>query len=427
MLTKEDNEILTRVGPGTLMGNLLRRYWVPALLSLEVPEPDSPPVRVRILGVDLVAFRDTAGKVGLFVQACPHRGASLFFGRNEEDGLRCVYHGWKFDVTGACMDMPSEPAESNFKNKVRVVAYPTHEWNGYVWAYMGPPETMKPFREPAPSLPREQWPVYRVLSECNWVQALEGNIDTSHISYLHRNLDHFTMEPDDTDKPGVPTNEMSTFIRGHDRAPRVEIQDTWYGFRYAGLRTTPNGYLHVRMTEYILPFTTRVATLPLSNTLGFGSMIPRDDYTCWRGAGGATVERTGLHSSPRGGIAPSDQSKANDFLIDREKQKSFSYTGIMGIGQQDMAVTESMGPIYERTNERLGTTDRAIIRMRRLLIKAAKELENGIEPVTADTSLPYEDIRSAERIILPTEDWRKLGTEEDPLVAEMAATPQVAG
>jgi nitrite reductase/ring-hydroxylating ferredoxin subunit len=394
---------------------------------LELPEPDSPPVRVRILGEDLVAFRDTAGSVGLFVQACPHRGASLFFGRNEEEGLRCVYHGWKFDVTGACVDMPSEPAESNFKNKVRVTAYPTHEWNGYVWAYMGPAETMKPFREPAPSLPREQWPVYRVLSECNWVQALEGNIDTSHISYLHRNLDHFTMEPDDTDRPGVPTNEMSTFIRAHDRAPRVEVEDTWYGFRYAGLRTTPKGYLHVRLTEFILPFTTRVATLPLSNTLGFGSMIPRDDYTCWRGAGAATVERTGVQVAPKGGIAPSTQNQRNDFLIDREKQKTFSYTGIAGINYQDMAVTESMGPIYERTNERLGTTDRAIIRMRRLLIKAAKELANGIEPVTADTSLPYENIRSAERIILPTEDWRKLGTEEDPLVAEMEAMPQVAG
>ncbi len=131
MLTKEDNEILTQVGPGTMMGNLLRRYWTPALLSSEVPEPDSPPVRVRILGEDLVAFRDTEGRVGLFKQACPHRGASMFFGRNEEAGLRCVYHGWKFDVNGECVDMPSEPAESNFKNKVRIAAYPTHESGGH--------------------------------------------------------------------------------------------------------------------------------------------------------------------------------------------------------------------------------------------------------------------------------------------------------
>ena len=424
MLSSEDNQILTRVGPGTLMGTLLRRYWMPALLSLEVPQPDSPPVRVRILAEDLVAFRDTAGRVGLFVQSCPHRGASLFFGRNEDEGLRCVYHGWKFDTSGACVDMPSEPAESNFKNKVRVTAYPTHEWNGYVWAYMGPPETMKPFREPSPSIPREQWPTARVLSECNWVQALEGNIDTSHISYLHRNLEQFHLEPDDTDRPGVPSNEMSTFIRSFDRAPRVEVQDTWYGFRYAGLRRTPAGYTHVRMTEVILPFTTRVATIPVSNTFGFGSMVPIDDYNCWRGTANGGVRggpAGGDGVVPKGGIAPRTQNQANDFLLDREKQKTFSYTGILGINQQDMAVTESMGPIYDRSHEHLGTTDQAIIRLRRKLIAAAKDLARGIEPPTADTSLPLEKIRSAERIILPTEDWRKLGTEEDPVVQQMEA------
>jgi phthalate 4,5-dioxygenase oxygenase subunit len=423
MLSQSDNEILTRIGPGTLMGNLLRRYWVPALLSLEVPQPDSPPVRVKILGEDLVGFRDSKGDVGLFVQACPHRGASLFFGRNEEEGLRCVYHGWKFDTAGACIDMPSEPAESNFKNKVRVTAYPTHEWNGYVWAYMGPADKMYPFREPAPSVPRSQWPTARVLSECNWVQALEGNIDTSHISYLHRNLEHYNMEPDETDRPGAPSNEMSTFIRAKDRTPRVEVQDTWYGFRYAGLRTTPKGYTHVRMTEVILPWTTRVATLPLSNTLGFGSMVPRDDYTCWRGAGGMNVANTGSEEVPKGGIAQLPGNQRNDFLIDREKQRNFSYTGITGINQQDMAVTESMGTIYDRGSEHLGTTDGAIIRMRRQLIKAAKDLAQGIEPATADTSLPFEKVRSAERIILPTEDWRKLGTEEDPMVTALSLEP----
>jgi phthalate 4,5-dioxygenase len=424
MLSQQDNEILTRVGPGTLMGTLLRRYWMPALLSLEVPEPDSPPVRVRILAEDLVAFRDSSGRVGLFTNSCPHRGASMFFGRNEEDGLRCVYHGWKFDVTGACVDMPSEPAESNFKNKVRTTAYPTHEWNGYVWAYMGPPETMQPFREPAPSTPREQWPTARVLSECNWVQALEGNIDTSHISYLHRNLEHFDLAPDDTDRPGVPSNEMSTFIRAHDRAPRVEVQETWYGFRYAGIRTTPAGYTHIRMTEFILPFTTRVAQIPLSNNFSLGSMVPIDDYNCWRGAivpGGPRAEQAGISDNnvPKGGVAPRTQNAANDFLIDREKQKTFSYTGIVGINQQDMAVTESMGAIYQRHQEHLGTTDRAIIKLRRMLIDAAKNLAKGIEPPTADTSLPLEKIRSAERIILRGEDWRELATDKDPLYREM--------
>jgi phenylpropionate dioxygenase-like ring-hydroxylating dioxygenase large terminal subunit len=448
MLSVEDNEILTRVGPGTLMGNLLRRFWVPALLSLEVPEPDSPPVRVRILGEDLIGFRATNGEVGLVANACPHRGASLFFGRNEESGLRCVYHGWKFDVTGACVDMPSEPAESNFKSKVHVLAYPTHEWNGYVWAFMGPPDKMYLFREIGPPVPREQWPTGRVLSECNWVQALEGNIDSSHISYLHRNLDELGLQSDETDKPGVPSNRMSTVARGYDRAPRIELVETWYGFRYAGLRTTPNGYTHVRLTEYILPWTTRVSQLPLSNGFSFASMVPRDDYTCWRGASGR-VRRTPQAASAAGavraydqeylasigafsdtvqagGIAPRPQRKDNDYLLDRDKQKAYNYTGIVGTGQQDMAVTESMGEIYDRSHEHLGTTDGAIIMMRRQLIRAAKNLARGIEPATADTSLPLEKILSAERIILPEDDWTKLGTDEDPLVAEkLAPTPLV--
>jgi phthalate 4,5-dioxygenase len=427
MLSNEDNEILTRVGPGTMMGNLLRRFWVPAFLSLEVPEPDCPPVRVKILSEDLVGFRTTSGKTGLVTQSCPHRGASVFFGRNEEEGLRCVYHGWKFDVTGRCVEMPSEPAESNFKDKVRIRAYPTHEWNGYVWAFMGPPEKMYPFRELGQAQPREQWPTGRVLSECNWVQALEGNIDTSHISYLHRNLDQLHMDPDETDRPGVPSDTFSYFIRGYDRAPQVDVEDTWYGFRYAGIRRTPNGHEHVRMTEYILPWTTRVANLPLSNGFSFASMVPRDDYTCWRGAVGGGRRRPGTAPDPEvetvqtGGIALRPQNKANDFLLDREKQKTFSYSGILGTGQQDMAVTESMGEIYDRNHEHLGTSDRAIIMMRRKLIKAAKDLVQGIEPPTADTSLPFENILSAERIIPAGEDWRKLGTDADPLVAELVA------
>jgi phthalate 4,5-dioxygenase oxygenase subunit len=432
VLSQEDNEILTRVGPGTMMGDLLRRFWVPAYLSLEVPEPDSPPVRVKILGEDLIGFRDSQGRTGLVAQACPHRGASLFFGRNEESGLRCVYHGWKFDVSGKCVDMPSEPPESSFRDKVRATAYPAHEWNGFVWAYMGPPETMRPFRELGPALSRDQWPTGRVLSECNWVQALEGNIDTSHISYLHRNLDQFHMEPDDTDRPGVPSDTFSYFIRGYDRAPSVEVEETWYGFRYAGIRRTPKGHLHVRMTEYILPWTTRVASLPLSNGFSFASMVPRDDYSCWRGAVGGGRRRAGMVPDSSldvvqpGGIAPRPQRQDNDFLLDREKQRTFSYSGILGTGQQDMAVTESMGAIYDRGHEHLGTTDRAIIMMRRKLIQAAKDLARGIEPPTVDTSLPLDKILSAERIIPANDDWRKLGTEQDPLVAQLVApTPLV--
>src|SRR5436190_13561159 len=186
MLTQEDNEILCRIGPGTLMGNLLRRYWPPCMLSNELAEPDCPPVRVRILGEDLVAFRDTRGDVGLFVQSCPHRGASMFFGRNEEQGLRCVYHGWKFDTTGACVDMPSEPAESNFKNKVRTVAYPCRERNGIVWAYMGPRSA-----DNLPGLPHleanmlgeGETDMYLLYLDNNWMQGWEGEMDTVHAAF----------------------------------------------------------------------------------------------------------------------------------------------------------------------------------------------------------------------------------------------------
>ncbi len=426
MLSNADNELLTRVGPGTPMGALLRRYWMPGPLSSEVPSPDSPPVRVRLLGEDLIAFRDTTGRVGLVANSCPHRGASLFFGRNEEAGLRCVYHGWKFDTTGACVDMPSEPAESNFKSKVRVLAYPTHESGGVVWTYMGPPEKMTPFRDfGSDALKPEQWQASKILSECNWVQGLEGNLDTVHISFLHRNLADFEVPADETDEPGVPSPQMSTFMRGRKQAPRLEVSDMWYGFRYAGLRDTPNGHVHVRLTDFIMPFICYISNIPLGGASAL-MMVPIDDNYYWRMSftvkpdqrapqGGAGASQVVGRPS---GIQERTQTFKNDFLLDREAQRSFSYTGIKGIGQQDMAVTESMGSIYDRSREHLGTTDSAVIRMRRMLVSAAKNVAQGIDPPGVEPDMPYADIRSAERIITKDEDWRLLGTSVDPYVKE---------
>src|ERR671937_275405 len=186
MLKQEENELITRVGPGTPMGNLMREYWVPAMLSSELPAPDCDPVRVMLLGEQLIAFRDTSGKVGLIQNNCPHRGASLFFGRNEENGLRCVYHGWKFDAQGNCVDMPNEPAESDFKTKVRARAYATQERGGIVWTYMGPKRAPPPLPDlEANMLPDGAWQVGAIQRECNWLQALEGDIDTSHLGFLH--------------------------------------------------------------------------------------------------------------------------------------------------------------------------------------------------------------------------------------------------
>jgi phenylpropionate dioxygenase-like ring-hydroxylating dioxygenase large terminal subunit len=426
MLTTEDNEILTRVGPGTLMGNLLRRYWTPALLSTEVPAPDSPPVRVRLLGEDLVAFRDTNGTVGLLAQNCPHRGASLFFGRNEECGLRCVYHGWKFDVDGSCVDMPSEPAESNFKSKVRATAYPTHESGGVIWAYLGPQETQPGFRDfGSEDLPREEWRASKVLGTCNWLQGLEGNVDTAHIGFLHRSFANLRAPYNaEEDRPGTLSTQLSYLIWGHDPAPRLEVEPTWYGFRYAGLRRTPNGHTHARVTDFIMPYLTYIATIPFGGTMCI-LMVPRDDESHWRWH----VLMKPLHpsaqrlgSSRMGGIIERSQWAANDYLIDREAQRTESYSGIAGGAlPQDQAMTESMGAIYDRTKEHLGTTDRAIIHMRRLLINSAKDLARGIEPIGVDASLPYKTIRSAEKILAAGEDWRLLGTDEDPAVIELTA------
>jgi phenylpropionate dioxygenase-like ring-hydroxylating dioxygenase large terminal subunit len=437
MLSDADNEILTRVGPGTPMGNLLRRYWMPCLLSNEIPEADGAPVRVRILGEDLVAFRDSEGRAGMFVQACPHRGASMFFGRNEEAGLRCVYHGWKFDVSGACVDMPSEPAESNFKSKVRIRAYPTVESGGIVWAYMGPPEKQPAFRDfIGENLEPEEWSARKLASDCNWVQGLEGNLDTAHISFLHRSLADFSRQGDDTDRPGYPSETMSTVIRGGDQAPAIEVEDTWYGFRYAGLRKTPAGYTHARVTDFIMPFGCYIATTPVGGD-NLLMMVPIDDdhffrlsFTTKRAMKAPGYEKLannamGARSAPMPPPPPSPfperQSLANDFFIDREAQKSVSYTGIRGIPQQDMAVTESMGAIYDRSHEHLGRTDAAVIRMRRMLIKAAMDLENGIEPPALDASMPFTSIRSAEKVLEPDEDWRRLGTEGDPVLAQVVA------
>ena len=432
MLSPEDNATLTRVGPGTPIGNLLRRYWLPALLSAELPEADCPPVRVRLLCEDLVAFRDSSGAVGLLAQACPHRGASLFFGRNEEQGLRCVYHGWKFDREGNCVDMPSEPAESNFKSKVHARAYPTHESGGIVWTYMGPAEKMTGFRDfGSDALPREQWRASKMLSYCNYVQSMEGNLDTAHISYLHRNLDERNIEDDGTDKPGYSSQSMSSRIRSLDRTPRIEIEDTWYGYRYAGIRTTPRGHTHVRVTDYALPVMTFVSALPVGG--GCGMFVPIDDNTCWRyniamhadgGSAGRVdpIAQAKLQQAPAKNVAPGQSQRytetENDYLLDREDQKTRTYTGIPGTVQQDLAVTESMGSIYDRSSEHLGQTDLAIIRMRQLLLKAARDLEEGIEPPAIDPLLPYREIRSAEKILEAGEDWRRLGTPADPVIAE---------
>src|SRR5438445_1493607 len=381
MLRREDNELVTRVGPGTPMGLTLRRYWMPALLSSELPHADGDPLRVRVLGEDLVAFRDSNGSVGLIQNNCPHRGASLFFGRNEEGGIRCVYHGWKFDVSGQCLDMP---AESDFRSKVAARAYPTTEKAGVVWTYMGPPER----QPPVPDLEWMRAPagycwISRTYQSCNYLQAMEGGLDTSHSSFLHR---EFT--PDGLANP-----------RARSTAPRLEVLNTDYGYMYASIRHLPDDKQnYVRVYHYVMPFyQLRAGGSPksLGNTDGH-MWVPIDDVTCWTynfhfsHAGPLAYEEwqrvehqmgRGLAEDYTPGTFKLKANATNDYGLSRERQRTVNYTGIQGTNTQDFAVQESMGAIYDRTREHLGSADTAIIQMRRLLLEAVRDVAEGRDPI----------------------------------------------
>jgi phenylpropionate dioxygenase-like ring-hydroxylating dioxygenase large terminal subunit len=374
------------------MGELLRQYWLPFLPSTELPAPDGPPKKVRLLGEDLVAFRDTQGRVGLVGENCPHRGASLFFGRNEECGLRCVYHGWKFDVTGRCVDMPNEPAESLFKDKVRARAYPCRDVNGVVWTYMGPRSEAPPF--PAfevNTLPPEQvYPPLVMMEECNWVQALEGDIDSSHIDYVHAKL-------------RADGKHRGTFHR--DKQPRLELLPTDYGACYSARRHWDvDGLFWHRITQFIMPFFSMIAASD-PNIVSARAWVPLDDnhnlQIMMRGRLDRPVtdqerEQTRNPFVAWGGYLESTSDPRtrhytranlhNDYLVDRRLAREELMIGIpFLVNLQDRAMTETMGPIYDRTQEHLGTTDAMVIYVRRRLIEAARALrDQGVSPANVD-------------------------------------------
>ena len=369
MVTKELNELITRIGPGTPMGDTIRRYWLPALLSFEIPEPDCPPARVKLLGEDLVAFRDTKGRIGLIQEFCAHRLASLWLGRNEECGLRCVYHGWKYDVDGNCVDQMNEPRQ--FADKVKLTAYPTVEMGGMIWAYMGPKDKMPP----PPKFELTQVPethryTTKVVQECNWLQALEGGIDTSHAPILHRTI------TTNTSQPGVGFN--SAFVQGS--APELEVDLTDYGYRYYGIRALGDKGNFVRAYHFVLPFTQLRPGGGTKPMVDGHFWMPMDDhnvmvynwgYTYGEEALGpedwelrGTGNNFGTDIDVENGFR-SIRNKQNDYMIDREVQKNETFTGIRGVNAQDRAVQESMGPIVDRTREFLGPSDMAIVATRK--------------------------------------------------------------
>jgi phthalate 4,5-dioxygenase oxygenase subunit len=264
-LTAEQQQTLVSTNAGTPMGTLFRRYWIPALLAEELPEPDCPPVRVRLLGEDLIAFRDTDGRLGLIEGFCPHRGVSLFFGRNEECGLRCSYHGWKFDVEGRCMEMPTEPEGYNFRDRMRARSYPVREAGGLIWTYLGPPESEPAFPEyDWTKLPKDQVAIIKVGERVNYLQAVEGSIDSSHSWFLHR----------DTIWDWKKRSEISS-----DLSPRLEAQDEPYGFRYAAIRkpnANPDTEKYVRVVHRADPAPARPQGAGARADLRSGRRRPHD-------------------------------------------------------------------------------------------------------------------------------------------------------
>ncbi|MCL6593820.1 MAG: Rieske 2Fe-2S domain-containing protein, partial [Alicyclobacillus sp.] len=273
MLSQEDNDLITRVGPATPMGQVMRSYWLPLLLSEELPEADGRPLRVRVLGEDLIAFRDSQGRVGLLEEHCPHRGASLYFARNEECGLRCVYHGWKFDVDGRITDMPNEPPESTFKDRIRAVAYPCVERNGVIWAYLGnQPEGQRP-ELPAFEwnlVPASQCYISKRYQECNWVQAYEGGIDSSHVSFLHSRLNP-------GDFKGSPREQGMKYMAA-DKFPHYETVETPYGLMVGARRKAEPGFFYWRITQCLMPFYTLLPAYGSDSPVSGHAWVPIDDH-----------------------------------------------------------------------------------------------------------------------------------------------------
>jgi len=402
MLSREDNELLTRVGPGTPMGELMRRYWIPVVRSAEL-EPGGRTKRVRLLGEDLVAFRSRDGRVGLVDEFCSHRRASLYFARNEEAGLRCVYHGWKYGFDGQCLDMPNEPPETCFRDKVRHPAYPCAERGGVAWTYMGPGDP--------PALPDLEWTtlgddqrfVSKFYQECNYLNGLEGGVDPAHISFLHGVVDG----ADDALRRELDQASAGFLLAAQlERAPHLEVADTPYGALIGARRDAGNGMCYWRITQFHLPFHTLPPTDPKPDPLVHSHIwIPVDDenHVNWCISWHPTrliraEEQAAMHAgssihimdyAPATSLAYGDirprQHRDNDYLCDWEAQRTRKFFGVPGVGAQDKSITESQQLIMDRTRERLGTADSGIIKARKCLRDAVLALlDHGTPPPGLD-------------------------------------------
>jgi phthalate 4,5-dioxygenase oxygenase subunit len=410
MLRREHNDLLTQTGPDTPMGRLFRCYWLPALLADELPDNECPPVRVKLLSERLVAFRDSHGRTGLIDEFCAHRGVSLWFGRNEECGLRCPYHGWKYDVTGQCIEVPSEPEESGFARKIKLKSYPLIERGGVLWTYMGPPEKQ-------PSLPEWEFAVVprthsftsKRLQENNWLQAMEGGIDSSHVSFLHRG----SLNSDPLFK-GARGNQYNL----SDSRPHFEVVESPGGLHIGARRNAEHGHYYWRITQWVMPSFTMVP--PRGDHPVHGHFwIPIDDENCWTWSFDyrptaplsprevdAMRAGKGVHVAYVPGTFRPRANKDNDYLIDRAAQKDgITYSGVEGIAMQDSSVQESMGPIVDRTKENLVSTDNGIIMARHRLLRAVKALlDSDVTP--PGVAVVHQRVRSASVILPPDQAYK---------------------
>lgn len=418
MTVAKDNEDLTRVGPGTIMGNMMREYWLPALGANEL-KSDGTPVRLMLLGEKLIAFRDSSGRIGVMDHRCPHRCASLFFGRNEEDGIRCVYHGWKFDVDGNCVDMPNLPPSQDFKQKVKAKVYKATERNGLVWVYMGsratPPEL--PLLE-VNDIPDGELKFFFVQRKCNWLQALEGDIDTSHFGFLHAG----GVNPED-----VREDDLLRYVVGN-RAPEYRVADMGWGTSYGAYRATDTGETYWRFANFMFPFWTQPPQGGFDLAIRARAWVPMDDNTTMFMHLQWAKRQQGIYplknGKPMPGVKTLEyqpnttdwygrwrpvQTLENDYLMNREAQQHGHYTGIDTVFMQDQAVTESMGEISDHSFEHLAPSDQMIARVRRRLLRAARALaEKGTVPPGVDDPEVYHKARGGEYLSRSTDDWLEI-------------------
>ena len=386
----QDNELLTRTGPGTPMGDVFRRYWIPALMSSELPERDGAPVRVKILGERLIAFRDTDGKLGLMDEFCAHRGVSLWFGRNEENGLRCPYHGWKYDTTGQCVEVPSESIESGYCNKIKLTAYPLIEMGGILWTYMGPPELQ-------PEPPMYEWAtvpeghsfVSKRAQQCNYLQAMEGGLDSFHSTFLHK----MSVGED----PLLKRDPLSLKLLKADTQPEFIPLESPAGLYITTRRNADPENYYWRVTQWLMPCFNLFPPYE-GNPYGGHAWVPIDDEHCFTWSWDYHPERPltaeeieamkggkGIHSLTIPGTSRPLANMDNDYLMDRAAQKARkTFCGVMGVAEQDAAVQESMGAIEDRTKENLVGTDNGIIMTRNRLLKAVRAVQAGNAPPGTD-------------------------------------------